>query len=242
MLARLRCFGCEPRWLQSGTCAARCLHRAYRTLSKSPTMATRKTLTGTDGSRLYLHFWFSGQQTIWQVAIAGGEIVPFPVPLPNPPLRCLSGRVLLARRLRRKRPTESVGFAGSGRVGASHRKWRDPQAQHGLQMGGPWSTARQPTTSLWLRGMERTCGSSALRKAVTAGRWDFAWSPDGAIIRFNSGGRLWEMSSDGSGLHQVLPGWRPSSSSVAAVGLPMESSSCSSYRSNPTREPNLGFG
>ena len=32
-----------------------------------------------------------------------------------------------------------------------------------------------------------------------------------AIIRFCRGDRLWEVSSDGSGLHQVLPGWHPSS-------------------------------
>jgi len=37
------------------------------------------------------------------------------------------------------------------------------------RMGGLWSTARRPTTSLWLGGMERTCGSSSLRKTITCG-------------------------------------------------------------------------
>jgi len=40
------------------------------------------------------------------------------------------------------------------------------------RMGGLWSTARRPTTSLWLGGMERTCGSSSLRKTITCGLGD----------------------------------------------------------------------
>lgn len=34
-----------------------------------------------------------------------------------------------------------------------------------------------------------------------------SWSPDGRTIRFTRDHRLWEMSSDGSGLHPLLPGW-----------------------------------
>jgi DNA-binding winged helix-turn-helix (wHTH) protein/Tol biopolymer transport system component len=35
-------------------------------------------------------------------------------------------------------------------------------------------------------------------------------SPDGKIIRFARGNEFWEMASDGSGLHRILSGWRPS--------------------------------
>jgi Tol biopolymer transport system component len=38
-----------------------------------------------------------------------------------------------------------------------------------------------------------------------------SWSPDGSKIRISRDHRLWEVSSDGSGLHLLLPGWRPSS-------------------------------
>ncbi len=37
---------------------------------------------------------------------------------------------------------------------------------------------------------------------------DLHWSPDGKVIRFNRDGVLWEMSANGSSLHQVLPGWQ----------------------------------
>jgi Tol biopolymer transport system component len=32
------------------------------------------------------------------------------------------------------------------------------------------------------------------------------WSPDGSKIWFSRDNRLWEMSSDGTGLHPLLPG------------------------------------
>src|SRR6202012_5628666 len=39
-----------------------------------------------------------------------------------------------------------------------------------------------------------------------------AWAPDGSRIRFSQDGVLWELASDGSMLHQVLPGWSNSRS------------------------------
>ena len=38
---------------------------------------------------------------------------------------------------------------------------------------------------------------------------DVAWSPDGKKLRFTWNHRFWEVASDGSGLHPVLPSWRP---------------------------------
>ena len=38
-----------------------------------------------------------------------------------------------------------------------------------------------------------------------------AWSPDGGVIRFDGDNKLWQMSSDGSNLHELLPGWHASS-------------------------------
>ena len=39
---------------------------------------------------------------------------------------------------------------------------------------------------------------------------DVSWSPDGSRIRFTWDHKLWEMSLSGSGLHPLLPDWRPS--------------------------------
>ena len=39
---------------------------------------------------------------------------------------------------------------------------------------------------------------------------NLSWSPDGSRIRFSRDSKLWEMSSNGSGLHPLLPDWHPS--------------------------------
>ena len=62
----------------------------------------------------------------------------------------------------------------------------------------------------------RSDGTGTRRLAALRGDGGYpdglSWSPDGSKIRFSWKNRLWEMSSDGSGLHPLLPGWRPSSS------------------------------
>ena len=37
--------------------------------------------------------------------------------------------------------------------------------------------------------------------------YDLSWSPDGSKIRFTRNHALWEVSSSGANLHQLLPGW-----------------------------------
>ncbi|HEV2133074.1 MAG TPA: winged helix-turn-helix domain-containing protein [Terracidiphilus sp.] len=49
---------------------------------------------------------------------------------------------------------------------------------------------------------------------------DLAWSPDGSKIRFTRDFTIWEISSDGSNLHQVIPGWRASHVSCSGRWTP----------------------
>ena len=44
------------------------------------------------------------------------------------------------------------------------------------------------------------------------GTGDLSWSPDGSTVRFTRDKKIWEVSSNGSNPHQLLPGWRPSAS------------------------------
>ena len=60
-------------------------------------------------------------------------------------------------------------------------------------------------------------GTEVRKVAAVAGQPFFPqWSPDGRRIRFSVGdmaakpGRIWEVRTDGSGLHRLLPGWNPS--------------------------------
>jgi len=39
---------------------------------------------------------------------------------------------------------------------------------------------------------------------------NFSWSPDGTRIRFSRGGKIWEITSNGSNLHEFLPGMKDS--------------------------------
>ncbi len=49
---------------------------------------------------------------------------------------------------------------------------------------------------------------------------DIAWCPDGGALRFTMKDRIWEMSSSGSGLHEVMPGWHGSSAECCGKWTP----------------------
>ena len=168
---------------------------------------------GTDGSRLYIAQ--GSPFSITQVGIASGDIVKVPVALPNPLLTAVSpdGSALLV-------DSWADGGLWSFQItgGALRRLVSD-----GLY--GNWSPDGKSLISANMDGEIRATRSDGtegriLVPAKTLGERPFAryfaWSPDGTKIRFsansaNNGGSLFEMSSEGSGLHELLPGWHPSS-------------------------------
>jgi Tol biopolymer transport system component/DNA-binding winged helix-turn-helix (wHTH) protein len=172
-----------------------------------------KYLVGTDGSRLFIGSWMPN--IISQVGIAGGDIVQVPVALPNPVLRDVShdGSALLVN-------SWADGGLWSFEItgGALRRLVPDGVL-------GDWSPDGKSLISANMEGeirATRSDGTEAhiLVPAKTLGERPFpgafAWSPDGTKIRFDAQSneavaRLFEMSSDGSGLHELLPGWHPSS-------------------------------
>jgi Tol biopolymer transport system component/DNA-binding winged helix-turn-helix (wHTH) protein len=166
-----------------------------------------KQLAGTDGSRLYF-MQNSAVGPIAQVAISGGEIAPIPTALPVFSLQDVSpdGSSLLV-----------TTFDGSGHWGL----WSVPI---------PAGSSRQLLTGVsvnsaaWSpdgKSVVYTTGNSdidviqsdgtGLRRVADVGgpSSTLSWSPDGSRIRFFKESRLWEMASDGSGLHELLPGWLP---------------------------------
>ena len=57
----------------------------------------------------------------------------------------------------------------------------------------------------------RSDGTDAHKLATWEAAYSFSWSPDGRNIRFPEKGKsLWEITSSGSNLHQLLAGWHPS--------------------------------
>jgi eukaryotic-like serine/threonine-protein kinase len=165
-------------------------------------------IRGTDGSRLYLMGGNHGQ--IRQVAISGGEIEPVTsVTLPNAVLDDVSpdGSTFLIT---------SLGKAGMSYAAPSYSVpiLGGSATYIGNFLGGTWSPDGKSIVYATANGDINRVQSdgTGIHKMASAGVGSdgFTWSPDGGTIRFFRDGLLWEMSSGGSNLHQLLPGWRPS--------------------------------
>ncbi len=159
-----------------------------------------KSLGGTDGTRLY--FSYMSPASVAQVGVNGGEIVPLPITLPG----AHSYMVDLS-------PDGSNALV---RVYPADRSlWVVPLLGGSARRVGNLEGAFSPdgasvvySTDQGEVSVVRSDGTG-LRKLATVGPGpaSFKWSPDGRVIRFNRGGLLWEIASDGSGLHPLLSDW-----------------------------------
>jgi Tol biopolymer transport system component len=160
-----------------------------------------KVLKGSDGSRLY----FDQDQIspIGQVAISGGEIAPVPVAVPEPRLVDVSpdGSAFLVASatggLKKEYPLWSVRI-----LGGSARRLSEV-------VDAAWSPDGNTVVYSTREGdihLIRTDGAED-RKLASIGSLltSFSWAPDGKTIRFTRDQALWEISSNGSNLHRVLP-------------------------------------
>ncbi len=164
-----------------------------------------KRLGGTDGARLY--FSYISPASIAQVGVNGGEIIPLSINVPGadsymvdlspdgsnalvrvyPADRSLWVVPLLGGSARRVGSFDGAFSSdGASIVYATDKRQvfvvrNDGTEPHKLATIGPGSAAGLPAS--------------------------FQWSPDGKVIRFNREGLLWEMASDGSGLHPLLSDW-----------------------------------
>ena len=173
----------------------------------------RKALIGTDGARLFFNNYSPGAEFPAEVSIAGGEIAPVPVALPDPWMCDVSpdGTTLLATSYDKDRGSLwSIGTAGN-----SLRHLADGDIQSAAWSPDGRSVAYS-TSNGDLRVM-RSDGTGARVLGTVPYRTDDAmfeqisWSPDGKMIRFDRNNRIYEVSLDGSGPHPFLPGWRPTS-------------------------------
>jgi Tol biopolymer transport system component/DNA-binding winged helix-turn-helix (wHTH) protein len=162
-----------------------------------------KVLAGTDGSRLY--FTQMQPNSLNQVGVAGGDVAQIPAALPG--LSWMvdvspDGSNLLVMSLGTGSDEDSLWIVRP--LGGTSRR-----------IGNGWSPAFSPDGNsiayltgpgeLWL---VQSNGSGGHKLASLGGDTDYVrWSPDGKVLRFDRGGVLWEISADGSGLHEVLPGW-----------------------------------
>jgi len=165
-------------------------------------------IAGTDGSRVYFNWAYGPDpQPNAEVAISGGEIAPVQVALPLALIKDVSpdGSTLLVS-------SQDGGQGSLWKVevpGGSLRRLLTGT----LIASAAWSPDGKSVVYSPANGdldIIRSDGTGNRKLASPGGYPDWlSWSPDGSRIRFSSDNRLWEMSSDGSGLHQLLPGWRP---------------------------------
>jgi hypothetical protein len=180
-----------------------------------------KNLVGSDGNRLY----FMGRGRPWQasmVSISGGPIAPVPISLPNPYLVDVSpdGTTLLVVSATGSQPTDPLW---SVRVlGGSVHHLTDCGDYAVWSPDGSSVAYSMPDGGVYLI---KSDGTDAHKLAQVGGvAHDLVWSPDGGSIRFSLSGskswELWEMSSSGTNLHQLLSDWHPSSSKCCGRWAP----------------------
>ena len=165
-----------------------------------------KSLGATDGSRLY--FTQFSPNLIAQVGVNGGEVAQLPIAVPG---------VLIF--LSDISPDGSTTLIGAYEVGhlSGGSQWVVPilgGAAKRLEdgFGGAFSPDGSSIIYSTINGdifVVRTDGTGKSKLASVGSVADgFRWSPDGKVIRFRRDSLLWEMSSDGTGIHRLLPDWK----------------------------------
>lgn len=166
-----------------------------------------KYLSGTDGSRLY--FTQKSPQLSEQVAVAGGT----PAPVPNPIPKSWVGDVS---------PDGSTVFivAEAGGMTSASTLWTSAVLGGSLRRLAPavssaWSPSGESIVFATQEGDLYTMHSDGTQPARLASIGGFisslSWSPDGALVRFFKDGRLWQISSRGTNLTELLAGWHNAS-------------------------------
>ena len=162
-------------------------------------------LGGTDGSRIY--FTEFSPRSLAEVAVTGGDIVQIPDAVPG-------GAVYLD-----VSPDGSSALLTSAETGKPAPTLWSARLVGGTlrRLGsGEWAAFSPDGRSvayttlegdLWIMASDGT-GARKVGSVGGAGAILLAWSPDGNAIRFGRDNRIWEIASNGSNLHQLLPGWR----------------------------------
>jgi Tol biopolymer transport system component/DNA-binding winged helix-turn-helix (wHTH) protein len=169
-----------------------------------------KATGGTDGVRVY---FTQGEpqspQSIAQVAVSGGEVAQIPVAVPAPSMVDVSpdGSNFLLTSIRGDPNPASLWNV---RIpGGTIRGLGDAEAA----TFSPDGNSIAYSTKAGDLYIARSDGTEVHRLAHVGFPVNFlAWSPDGRTLRFSGSewDRLWEISSSGSGFHQMLPAWHVS--------------------------------
>ena len=178
----------------------------------------------TDGSRLYIAELLDNKSALFQVSVAGGEVIPLPVPFPKPGLDDIS-------------PSGSELFVGSydgpypfpywlvPLPGGSPRRLGDIGSHDVHPSPDGRQIAYVVESDLYLA---RSDGSESRKLLSVTGKipGNGAWAPDGSKLRFSMRDRttdsnsIWEVAAAGSNLHPLLPGWNDPAAECCGLWTP----------------------
>jgi len=178
----------------------------------------RKTVVGTDGNRLYLNIL--EPTAVGQVPVSGGPITEIPIDLPfQGGLWGISsvspdGSSLLAfdhfDLFQAGARVSIVGIVGHPvrHLTQAYAAIFSPDGRSVL-----YATPHGDICSIAAEGGEpRLILASPAPEGETVRTGNLSWSPDGSTIRFTRDQKMWEVSSNGSNPHQLLPDWHASAS------------------------------
>ena len=179
----------------------------------------------TDGTRLYFSESVAGRGVLAQVSVAGGETVLIPTPFQNAyPLDISpTGSELLVVSFTDLGSSDSPLWILPA-LGGSPRRFGDVIAHVGAWSPDGGKIIYANGADLYVAKSDGT----ESRKLVTVGGLpnQIRWSPDGRTLRLTlnepnkHSSSLWEVRSDGTNLHPLLPGWSTPPSERACVWTP----------------------
>jgi len=178
----------------------------------------------TDGARLYFVEYFAESSAFAQVSVAGGSTATIPTPMPFPKIYGISpddSKLLVANDFRSvpENPLAILPLRGGPPRSLGQLAARD----------GNWSPDGKEI--IYTRRNElyiaNEAGGDSRKLATLPGEpaWP-RWSPDHRLLRFSvldaktNSLSLWEVSTDGTGLRPLLPGWNNPSAECCGSWTP----------------------
>jgi Tol biopolymer transport system component/DNA-binding winged helix-turn-helix (wHTH) protein len=178
------------------------------------TTSSRADLFGglhTDGVRLFFLLRRGHKWDLSQMPSTGGEVQPISLPFSNARIFSVSpdGSQFALGPFDVRAPALPVFLMSS--VGGTPRRLGDFLANDATFSRDGAKITYSTQEGIFNIDLDGAKGHKLLD--IPGSKWGLAWSPDGARLRFHwanspaSPSRIWEIRSDGSNLHQLLPTW-----------------------------------
>ena len=165
----------------------------------------------TDGVRLFFLLRRGHRWDLSQMPASGGEVQSLSVPFPNARIFSVSpdGSQFALGPFDSRAPALPVWLMSS--VGGTPRRLGEVLANDAVFTRDGSRITYSTPEGLFEIGLD---GSNSRKLYNLPGlKWSLAWSPDGTRLRFHwfrpseASPRIWEVHSDGTNLHQILPNW-----------------------------------